>query len=72
MASALLEQLESEEETVQVTHTQFTPDEFSLFARELRDIETVKQVFLRSNSITDDMVILLAEALMWNKSIKEL
>jgi hypothetical protein len=70
--AALMEQLEGEEEAIQLTHTEFTFDEFSAFARELRDIETVKSLFLRSNKITDDMVATLAEALKRNKSIKEI
>jgi len=72
MVPALMDQLESEEDTVQITHSRFTMEEFSVFSRELRDIETIKQIFLRSNQLNDDMIVLLAEALRWNKSVKEL
>ena len=67
-----MEQLEAGEEAIQLTHSQFTIQGFSSFARELRDVETVESLFLRSNQLTDEMAAELAEALKRNRSIKEL
>jgi hypothetical protein len=72
MADSLFDQLEMPNEDIRVTHSEFTLQEFGRFARELRDIETVKTLMLRSNKINDDMVVQLADALQRNKSIREL
>jgi hypothetical protein len=72
MTSMLFNQLENGNSRIQLTHSWFVLAEFESFARELRDIETVEIVFLRANQINDEMVEALADALKYNKSIKEL
>ena len=68
----LIRQIESGSSEIRVTHVWFELEEFKAFAREIRDIETVESVFLRSDHINDEMIIALAEALRYNKSIREL
>jgi len=69
---SLMDQLERGEENIHVTHAEFTPEEFSVFAREIRDVETVKTLLLRANKIDDQMVLQLAQSLSRNRSIKEI
>jgi hypothetical protein len=68
----LIRQIESGAPEIRFTHFWFSIEEFKAFARELRDIETVVSVFLRSNHLNDEMIVALADALRHNKSIKEL
>jgi hypothetical protein len=70
--ASLLEQLESGTGTVRMTHSWFNIREFEAFAREVRDVETVTSIFLRSNQLNDQMVVALADALSHNRSVKEL
>jgi hypothetical protein len=71
--ASLMEQLENEEEKIQITHQHNIPiEEFTLFAREMRDNETVKMLLLVSNNLTDEMIIELAEALKYNKTLEQL
>lgn len=68
----LLQQLESGSSSIRVTHAWFKIEDFEVFARELRDIETVEKVFLTADQLNDQMTTLIAESLKHNRSIKEL
>lgn len=70
--SSLMQLIESGAKSIQVTHQHFNPNEFSSFARELRDNEIVTLLFLNSNHINDVMVSELAEALCHNRYVKNL